>query len=63
MPRHNRNYAEKVVGVASYENYFNAGILVMNLKENNSNAGGCGKYLGLSKMKFKHDNKCKTFYI
>ncbi len=28
-----QNYAEKVVGVASYENYFNAGILVMNLKE------------------------------
>ena len=28
-----QNYAEKVVGVSSYENYFNAGILVMNLKE------------------------------
>ncbi len=28
-----RNYAEKVVGVSSYKNYFNAGILVMNLKE------------------------------
>lgn len=28
-----RNYAEKVVGVSNYENYFNAGILVMNLKE------------------------------
>jgi lipopolysaccharide biosynthesis glycosyltransferase len=26
-----RNYAEKVVGVADYHNYFNAGILVMNL--------------------------------
>ncbi|MBQ3409376.1 MAG: glycosyltransferase family 8 protein [Clostridia bacterium] len=28
-----QNYAEKVVGVSNYENYFNAGILVMNLKE------------------------------
>lgn len=28
-----RNYAEKVVGVSDYKNYFNAGILVMNLKE------------------------------
>lgn len=28
-----RNYAEKVVGVSDYHNYFNAGILVMNLKE------------------------------
>ena len=28
-----RNYAEKVVGVLDYRNYFNAGILVMNLKE------------------------------
>ena len=26
-------YAEKVVGVNSYKNYFNAGILIMNLKE------------------------------
>lgn len=26
-----RNYAEKVVGVADYRNYFNAGILLMNL--------------------------------
>ena len=28
-----RNYAEKVVGVADYRNYFNAGILVLNLEE------------------------------
>lgn len=28
-----QNYAEKVVGVATYEHYFNAGILVMNLEE------------------------------
>lgn len=28
-----REYAEKVVGVASYKNYFNAGILLMNLDE------------------------------
>lgn len=28
-----QNYAEKVVGVASFERYFNAGILVMNLDE------------------------------
>lgn len=28
-----REYAEKVVGVATYKNYFNAGILLMNLDE------------------------------
>lgn len=28
-----REYVEKVVGVASYNNYFNAGVLLMNLKE------------------------------
>lgn len=28
-----RDYVELVVGVASYENYFNAGVLLMNLKE------------------------------
>jgi len=28
-----RNYSEKVVGVADYRNYFNAGILLLNLKE------------------------------
>lgn len=28
-----REYAEKVVGVASYKNYFNAGVLLMNLDE------------------------------
>ncbi|MCI8587944.1 MAG: glycosyltransferase family 8 protein [Clostridia bacterium] len=28
-----RNYAEKVVGVADYKNYFNAGILLMNLDQ------------------------------
>ena len=28
-----QEYAEKVVGVASYKNYFNAGVLLMNLKE------------------------------
>lgn len=28
-----QEYVEKVVGVSSYKNYFNAGILIMNLKE------------------------------
>ena len=28
-----RDYAEKVVGVAHYQNYFNAGVLLMNLEE------------------------------
>lgn len=28
-----QNYAEKVVGVADYKNYFNAGVLLMNLDE------------------------------
>lgn len=28
-----KEYAEKVVGVRSYKNYFNAGVLIMNLKE------------------------------
>jgi len=28
-----KDYVEKVIGVASYKNYFNAGVLVMNLEE------------------------------
>ena len=28
-----QEYVEKVVGVSSYKNYFNAGVLVMNLEE------------------------------
>ena len=28
-----QEYAERVVGVAKYQNYFNAGILLMNLDE------------------------------
>ena len=32
-----RDYAEKVVGCSSYKTYFNAGILIMNLKEMRDN--------------------------